>query len=339
MFEAQGKRLMSPAACVSFHPFAETLSEWETGVPVDCGAPWAWETIVAAVEKGAHKSATTDESIALIAEDVAYQVKAGYAEIVSWEELCKRRPKNLKVSPLAVVPQRDRRGRMILDLSFAVRRGRGQRGRKRSREDKEILQASVNDTAVRLAPEGPVKELGNVLPRILDFMASVPAGEHIHFSKMDLADGYWRMVVEPDAPWNFAYVMPSAPGEPIRLVIPRALQMGWNESPAYFCATTETARDIAQSWIDRKTPLDEHPMEAFTTPAMPAQRQSTDGPKFQMSAVYVDDFCLAAVEDASGTLLQRTARATLHAIHSVFPTPAATGTPDAKDPISEKKTR
>jgi hypothetical protein len=58
-----------------------------------------------------------------------------------------------------------------------------------------------------------------------------------------------------------------------------------------------------------------------------------------MSEVYVDDFFLAAVEDASGTLpvLQRTARATLHAIHSVFPTPTATGTPDAKDPISEKK--
>ncbi len=83
-----------------------------------------------------------------------------------------------------------------------------------------------------------MKELGNVLPRILDFMASVPPEEHIHFSKMDLADGYWRMVVEPDARWNFAYVMPSAEGQPIRLVIPRALQMGWNESPAYFCATT-----------------------------------------------------------------------------------------------------
>jgi hypothetical protein len=114
---------MSPAACVSFHPFAETLKDWETGVPVDCGAPWEWETIEAAVDKGAHKSATTDESIALIAEDVAYQVKAGYAEIVSWDELRKTRPKHLKVSPLAVVPQRDRRGSMILDLSFAVRRG------------------------------------------------------------------------------------------------------------------------------------------------------------------------------------------------------------------------
>jgi hypothetical protein len=34
---------------------------------------------------------------------------------------------------------------------------------------------------------------------MLDFMAFVPTGEHIHFSKMDLADGYWRMVVEPEA--------------------------------------------------------------------------------------------------------------------------------------------
>jgi hypothetical protein len=31
------------------------------------------------------------------------------------------------------------------------------------------------------------------------------------------------------------------------------------------------------------------------------------------------------------------ARAALHAIHNMFPSPAATGTPDVKDPISEKK--
>ena len=90
MQQAQGKedsRLMKPSACVDFHPFAETLREWETGVPVDCGAPWAWETIEAAVEKGAHKSATSEESIALIAEDVAYQVAAGYAEVILWDDL------------------------------------------------------------------------------------------------------------------------------------------------------------------------------------------------------------------------------------------------------------
>jgi hypothetical protein len=113
---------MSPSACVSFHPFAKTLHEWETGVPVDCGKPWEWETIVAAVTQGPHKSATSAESIALVKEDVAYQVKMGYAEVISWKELQRLRPENLKISPLAVVPQRNRRGRMILDLSFPVRR-------------------------------------------------------------------------------------------------------------------------------------------------------------------------------------------------------------------------
>jgi hypothetical protein len=59
-------------------------------------------------------------------------------------------------------------------------------------------------------------------------------------------------------------------------------------------------------------------MEPFTTPTELAQPQSSLGPAYQMSAVYVDDFLLAAVEDAHQTLLRRTARATLHAIHSVF---------------------
>jgi hypothetical protein len=217
---------------------------------------------------------------------------------------------------------------MILDLSFAVRRGqKAQRGKKRKSTDKDILQPSVNDTTARLAPDGPVKELGNVLPRILDFMYTVPAEEHIHFAKIDLADGYWRMIVDPDEQWNFAYVLPSRPGEPTRLVIPSALQMGWNESPAYFCATTETARDVAQTWIETSTKLPPHPMEPLTTPTVPARRQTSTGPKHQMTAVYVDDFLAACVEDSSGKLLQKTARATLHAIHSVFPSPEATGTP------------
>jgi hypothetical protein len=89
MAQAQGKKLMSSSACVNFHPFAESLRNWADGVPVDCGTPWPCEAITAAVEKGAHKSATSDESIALIPEDVAYQVPAGYGQVITWEELCK----------------------------------------------------------------------------------------------------------------------------------------------------------------------------------------------------------------------------------------------------------
>jgi hypothetical protein len=78
-------------------------------------------------------------------------------------------------------------------------------------------------------------------------------------------------------------------------------------------------------------------MEAFCTPETPARQQTSNGPDYQMSAVYVDDFILAAVEDTKGTLLKRTARATLHAIHSVFQPPSSTNMPGAKDPVSEKK--
>jgi hypothetical protein len=131
--------------------------------------------------------------------------------------------------------------------------------------------------------------------------------------------------------------MPTAPGEEIMLVRPRALQMGWNESPAYFCTTTETVRDAAQSWFDTRAVLPPHPMYMHLRPSKPARRQSTAGPQFQMSGVYVDDHLIAAVENRAGSLLQRAGRATLHAIHSVFATPEATGTPEAKDPISEKK--
>jgi hypothetical protein len=81
MVQAQGKQLMAPLVCINFHFFVVTFGEWEMGLPVDCEAHWAWETIVAAVEQGAHNSAMTEKSIAPIAEDLVYQVKAGYAQV------------------------------------------------------------------------------------------------------------------------------------------------------------------------------------------------------------------------------------------------------------------
>jgi hypothetical protein len=37
-----------------------------------------------------------------------------------WHKIQQLRPKNLKILPIAVVPQRDRPRRIILDLSFPV---------------------------------------------------------------------------------------------------------------------------------------------------------------------------------------------------------------------------
>ena len=78
---------MSPLACVNFHPFAETLRKWEEGVLVDCGEEWTRDQIIAAIKQGPQKSVLSQESILLIEEDVAYQVHAGYAEVITWEWL------------------------------------------------------------------------------------------------------------------------------------------------------------------------------------------------------------------------------------------------------------
>jgi hypothetical protein len=159
------------------------------------------------------------------------------------------------------------------------------------------------------------------------------------FAKIDLSDGFWRMLVRESDKWNFAYVLPGAAGDPLRLIIPHALQMGWTESPGYFCATTETGRDIMQALIDGGTWLPPHVFDSYMSPEVVVRRQSspsTDKP-WQMSAVYVDDYILAAVESPDGSALLRTGRAALHTIHGLFPPPARSGHVDGKDPISLKK--
>jgi hypothetical protein len=123
--QAQGtpprKSLMQPQPLAAGHPFFNSLHEWgEKGVPVDCGPDWEWDVIEQAVRRGPHQSALDPASIALVHEDIQYQVDAGFSRVVSWTDLQKLRPSNLKISPLAVVPQKDRRGRLILDLSFPV---------------------------------------------------------------------------------------------------------------------------------------------------------------------------------------------------------------------------
>ena len=232
--EHQRRSLMRPAQwIVEKHPFMVTLNQWATGVPVGCGDPWTMEAIwLLAVEQGPHSSALTPDAKALIEDEVAYQVQAVFTEIMEWEAVQRLAPQNLKVSPLAVIPQVNRRGRLLLDLSFLVHWYPTDQPKKRIRQsDGRLLQTSVNSTTKSLSPQQPVKELGRVLLRIFDFLAAVPPHEVIHLSKIDLSDGFWRMLVAVEDKWHFAYVLPGAPTDPVRLVIPHALQMGWTESP------------------------------------------------------------------------------------------------------------
>jgi hypothetical protein len=148
---AQGKRrkLMDPAPWTRFHPFVATLERWATGVPVDCGDPWTPAAIATAVARGPHTSALTPEARLLITDEVDYQVQAGFSEILAWTEVQALQPPNLKVSPLAVIPQVGRWGRLLLDLSFARGPGRA----RRTQTTATHLAPSVNNTTTKQLPD------------------------------------------------------------------------------------------------------------------------------------------------------------------------------------------
>jgi hypothetical protein len=54
-----------------------------------------------------------------------------------------------------------------------------------------VVQQSIDETASKLAPTKPVHEIGQVLPRLFHFMASMPEDQEIRLSKVDLSDGFW----------------------------------------------------------------------------------------------------------------------------------------------------
>jgi hypothetical protein len=145
--------------------------------------------------------ARTPKSIALFAEDIEYQIKAGFCRVFPWKELKRCLPANLKISPVAVVPQVGRQELIILDLSFPV-------SYQTINGVVTVMQKSVNDSTVLYAPPEAVKETGKVFPHLLQYMRDTPEGLHILFSKLDISNVFWRLVVQEADSYNFGYVLP-----------------------------------------------------------------------------------------------------------------------------------
>jgi hypothetical protein len=169
------------------------------------------------------------------------------------------------------------------------------------------------------------------------------------FSKLDIKDGYWRMVVPKEEEWNFAYGLPKAdPQEPIMPVIPSSLQMGWTDSLVIFCGESETARDIGKDLINEPIgSLQAHVLEPFMFPSETMEEVAAnpqDG--IDLDTEHVEKFCwlletfvdnfinVAQTTDETG--LRHHAKAVLEAILSVFPSPLLTDH-DGDEPISIKK--
>ncbi|MGH7955102.1 MAG: hypothetical protein ACREOZ_03995, partial [Gloeomargaritales cyanobacterium] len=195
----QGKwiGLMRPSGRALAHPAAPALIQYaQHGCPVDCGSNWTHEQITKAVERGPHPSANDPEAAKELWAEAREKVNQRFAQIVAWNDIKDNPPPSLKVSPVAMIPHKSRKFRAILDLSFQHSVG-------------QMQSPSVNDATKKMAHQETMDQMGSVLPRLFNAKANANQEDgSLLFTKLDIKDGFWLMVVPEDQKWNFAYVLP-----------------------------------------------------------------------------------------------------------------------------------
>ena len=158
-----------------------------------------------------------------------------------------RHLKKLRLSPLGVVPQHERRPRLICDYTFY----------------------GVNQDTVPLAP-AEAMQFGYALLRILWILALAnPIFGPVHMSKNDIKDGFYRLRLSPESILAMGLLLPLWDNEEPLVAFPLVLPMGWTESPPSFSAATETIADLANHSLQRDETLPPHRLEdkANTLPA------------------------------------------------------------------------
>ena len=264
------------------HPASTLLGSFQKlGAPAKMTSPvWTPNRIIAARKRGPHQSAKGD--VQFLREEYADMVEK-QQWVVLPAEMVKGLP-GLRLSPLGLVPQRGRRPRTISDYSYF----------------------GVNEDTALMAPKEAM-QFGRTLPRLLwHIHRANPRFGPVYMSKIDLADGFYRVWLNPEDTPALAVLFPSRPGEPDLIGIPLTLPMGWAESPPYFCAATETVADLANMELQqptgiasaRKTP---HRLDVLSecsggethavNPKVPESSNTPLKRPIRYWDIYVDDFC------------------------------------------------
>ena len=125
------------------------------------------------------------EDMAQLQWEIDKKVQQGQARLVDWEDIKNNIPKQLKVSPIVMIPHKSRVFWAILDLSFALRLANGD------------TVPSVNQTSVKTAPRGVINQMGQALTRLIHaFFAAAGGDEKVSKAKWDIKDGFWRLDCE-----------------------------------------------------------------------------------------------------------------------------------------------
>jgi hypothetical protein len=221
------------------HPAAPLLSRLsKSGVPVVLAdEPWTPARRRRAMTRGSHPS--TRDHLLFLRDEFAAMIDQKFWVILPYSAVDQL--PSLRISPMGVVPQTDRRPRTIVDYSFS----------------------GINQATLPLGP-AEAMQFGRALDRLLQQIhyANRRFGP-VYMIKIDIADGFYRLQLSPSGIPPLGVVFPTATDEEPLVAFPLVLPMGWVSSPPFFCALTESAADLANMSLrtNRFYPL-AHPLSS-----------------------------------------------------------------------------
>jgi hypothetical protein len=206
------------------------------GAPVILSsAPWSEETKKERFARGPHNSA--HEFVEFLGAEFLDFVKKGYWMLLPYKDV--QDMVYVRYSPLGVVPQRERRPRVIVDYSFYF----------------------VNQDTLKLGP-AEAMQFGKAVERLLQaaVRADPKFGPLLQY-KLDILDGFYRIALSTSGVQRLGVMLPGFPGLPPLVAFPLVLPMGWTDSPPFFCLFTETICDLANEELRKNVRHPEHPLE------------------------------------------------------------------------------
>jgi hypothetical protein len=211
------------------------------------GTPWSFAQKAEALTRSPHQSAL--QHIPFICQEFVDMIRKG-----QWTLLPARLVLDdlqLRLSPLGVVPQRDRRPRTISDYCFS----------------------GINHKTLALFPAECI-QFGKALWRALRHLKSAnPRLGPVYLSKIDIADSFYRIWVRTNDVPKLGVLFPSTDGEEYLIGFPLDLPMGWTESPKIFTAATETVADLVNNSLAAGTTFGPYPLEVLSeAPPPPLSR-------------------------------------------------------------------
>ena len=225
-----------------------------------------------------------------------------------------------------MIPHKSRYFRTILDLSFQIRH----RGK---------LMESVNSATVKMAPAESMIQLRHCVQCLIALLAdNYHPKNPFMLSKLDVTDGFWRMVVSNDDTWNFSYVLPQAdPDATLKqtlIAVPNYLQIGWCKSRPFFGASSETARDVIEVLLLKVSLLENLFEENMLNTSANLWIQATIHFS-NIAKAFVDNF-IGETNNISKENLEHFSRAIILGVHSISPPQEVYGR-HGEDNMSQKK--